>query len=100
MQPGAPRGSILIPLRAHSDGTRRSQWQCAAPLTDRRDGSRVQMRVLTFDGVIDFDAATRDPNNPKHIRAEFDSGDHLHPQDTGYKAMADTIDLGLLGVKR
>jgi lysophospholipase L1-like esterase len=54
----------------------------------------------TFDGVIDFDAATRDPNNPKHIRAEFDSGDHLHPQDTGYKAMADTIDLGLLGVTR
>ena len=52
-----------------------------------------------FDGVIDFDAATRDPNNPKHIRAEYDSGDHLHPQDTGYKAMADSIDLGLLGVK-
>ena len=52
-----------------------------------------------FDGVIDFDAATRDPNNPKHIRAEFDSGDHLHPQDTGYKAMAESIDLGVLGVK-
>lgn len=52
-----------------------------------------------FDGVIDFDAATRDPNRPKHIRAEFDSGDHLHPQDTGYQAMADSIDLGLLGVK-
>jgi lysophospholipase L1-like esterase len=53
-----------------------------------------------FDGVIDFDAAARDPNNPKHIRAEFDVGDHLHPNDTGYKAIADTIDLGLLGVKR
>jgi lysophospholipase L1-like esterase len=52
-----------------------------------------------FDGVIDFDAVTRDPSNPKHIRAEFDSGDHLHPQDTGYKAMADSIDLQLLGVK-
>jgi lysophospholipase L1-like esterase len=52
-----------------------------------------------FDGVIDFDAAARDPSNPKHIRAEFDSGDHLHPQDTGYKALAETIDLGLLGVK-
>jgi lysophospholipase L1-like esterase len=52
-----------------------------------------------FDGVIDFDAATRDPNNPKHIRAEFDSGDHLHPQDTGYEAMADSIDLELLEVK-
>lgn len=52
-----------------------------------------------FDGVIDFDAATRDPSNPKHIRADFDSGDHLHPQDTGYKAMADAVDLELLGVK-
>ena len=53
-----------------------------------------------FDGVIDFDAMTRDPNNPKHIRADFDSGDHLHPQDTGYEAMADGVDLTLLGVKQ
>jgi lysophospholipase L1-like esterase len=52
-----------------------------------------------FDGVIDFDAMTRDPDNPKHIRAEFDSGDHLHPQDTGYRAMADGIELEMLGVK-
>lgn len=52
-----------------------------------------------FDGVIDFDAATRDPNNPKHIRADFDSGDHLHPQDTGYEAMAESIAPELLGVK-
>ncbi|WGF87453.1 SGNH/GDSL hydrolase family protein [Marinivivus vitaminiproducens] len=52
-----------------------------------------------FDGVIDFDAAVRDPANPKHIRAEFDSGDHLHPQDAGYEAMADAVDLELLGVK-
>jgi hypothetical protein len=34
-----------------------------------------------FDGVIDFDAVTRDPNRPAHILAAFDSGDHLHPQD-------------------
>jgi lysophospholipase L1-like esterase len=49
-----------------------------------------------FDGVIDFDAATRDPNHPAHIQAAFDSGDHLHPQDAGYKAMADSIDLKML----
>ena len=49
-----------------------------------------------FDGVIDFDAATRDPNRPTHILAKFDSGDHLHPQDDGYKAMADSIDLKVL----
>ncbi len=53
-----------------------------------------------FDGVIDFDAATRDPNDPKHIKAEYDSGDHLHPQDVGYRAMANSIDLELLGVKQ
>jgi hypothetical protein len=49
--------------------------------------------------VIDFDAMTRDPSDPEHIRAEFDSGDHLHPQDTGYQAMANGIDLNMLGVK-
>ena len=53
-----------------------------------------------FDGVIDFDAAVRDPANPKHILAKYDSGDHLHPQDDGYKAMADAIDLNLLKAAR
>ena len=53
-----------------------------------------------FDGVIDFDAVARDPARPKHIRAEYDKGDHLHPNDTGYKAMAESVDLGLLGVSR
>lgn len=48
-----------------------------------------------FDGVIDFDAATRDPANPQVFRPEFDSGDHLHPNDAGYQAMANAIDLRL-----
>ena len=48
-----------------------------------------------FDGVIDFDAAVRDPNNPKQFAPANDSGDHLHPNDTGYKAMANSIDLSL-----
>jgi len=52
-----------------------------------------------FDGVIDFDAVTRDPANPRHIRAEFDSGDHLHPNAAGYRVMAESVDLALLGVK-
>jgi lysophospholipase L1-like esterase len=50
--------------------------------------------------VIDFDAVTRDPAKPKFIRKEYDKGDHLHPNDTGYKAMAESIDLSLLGVKQ
>jgi lysophospholipase L1-like esterase len=49
-----------------------------------------------FDGVIDCDAALRDPANPAGVRATHDSGDHLHPNDAGYRAMAGSIDLGLL----
>ena len=46
-----------------------------------------------YDGVIDFDAVTRDPANPTKILAKYDSGDHLHPNDAGYQAMGDAIDL-------
>jgi len=49
----------------------------------------------TFDGVIDFDKITRDPQNPERFNPQYDSGDHLHPGDEGYKAMAAGIDLGL-----
>ena len=49
-----------------------------------------------FDGVIDFDAAVRDPAHPARVQAAFDSGDHLHPNDAGYKAMAEAVDLKLL----
>jgi lysophospholipase L1-like esterase len=47
----------------------------------------------TFDGVVDFDKATQDPANPTHFSADADSGDHLHPKDSGYEAMAASIDL-------
>lgn len=49
-----------------------------------------------FDGVVDFDAAVRDPGQPTRIRPEFNSGDGLHPNDAGYQAMADAVDLNLL----
>ena len=48
-----------------------------------------------YDGVIDFDKATRDPNDPKKFLEKYDSCDYLHPSDAGYKAMADAIDLSL-----
>jgi lysophospholipase L1-like esterase len=48
------------------------------------------------DGVVDLDAIMRDPARPGYLRAEFDGGDGLHPNDAGYKAMADGIDLDLL----
>ena len=53
-----------------------------------------------FDGVIDFDAIARDPSNPLQFLPKYDSGDHLHPGDAGYRAMGEAIDLSLFGVRR
>ncbi|GAB3472590.1 SGNH/GDSL hydrolase family protein [Actinophytocola sediminis] len=49
-----------------------------------------------FDAVVDFDAALRDPVVPNRLLAEYDSGDHLHPKDAGYQAMARAVDLNEL----
>jgi lysophospholipase L1-like esterase len=46
-----------------------------------------------FDGVIDFDAVVRDPNDPDRLLPAFDCGDHLHPSPAGYKAMGQSISL-------
>ena len=53
-----------------------------------------------FDGVIDFDKAVVDPAKPGYIKAEFDKGDHLHPNAAGYQAMAAAIDLSLLAAPK
>jgi lysophospholipase L1-like esterase len=73
----------------------------------RETGEAVRDAVNTwirtggaFDAVVDFEAATRDPASPKRLRAEFDPGDHLHPNDAGYQAMADAIDLSIFTGKR
>ena len=68
----------------------------------REPGEAVRQAVNTFirtggafDAVVDFEAATRDSGNPKRFRAAFDPCDHLHPNDAGYQAMADAVDLAI-----
>lgn len=53
-----------------------------------------------FDGVVDFDMAVRDPAHPSRFREEYQSGDHLHPNAAGYKAMAAAIDITSLRYSR
>jgi lysophospholipase L1-like esterase len=69
-------------------------------------GEQIRMAVNqwirssgAFDAVVDFEAVTRDPDHPKQFRPGFNNGDHLHPNDTGYEAMADAIDLSVFGLK-
>jgi lysophospholipase L1-like esterase len=53
-----------------------------------------------LDGMIDFDLATQNPENPRTFRPGFNISDHLHPNDAGYRAMGDAIDLSLFGVTK
>jgi len=48
-----------------------------------------------YDAVIDFDVVLRDPAHVTRLLPDYDSGDHVHPNDVGYRAMADAIDLSL-----
>jgi MYXO-CTERM domain-containing protein len=50
------------------------------------------------DAIVDQDTATHDPSNPTQFLPAYDSGDHLHPNDQGYQAIADAVDLALFSV--
>ena len=71
--------------------------------TEHTERLRQQVNVWlrssgACDALIDFDEAMRDPAEPRRLRPQYDSGDHLHPNDTGYRAMADFVDLHALGL--
>ncbi|WP_433461070.1 SGNH/GDSL hydrolase family protein [Micromonospora sp. CA-248212] len=51
-----------------------------------------------FDGLLDFDRVLRDPAKPSQLLPAYDSGDHIHPNDAGNKAMADAVPIRLLGL--
>jgi lysophospholipase L1-like esterase len=52
-----------------------------------------------FDAVVDFDNVIRDPNDPRQFIKAYNNTDRLHPNDAGYKAMADAIDLAMFAPK-
>lgn len=53
-----------------------------------------------FDAVVDLDAALRDKSDPPKLREDFDSGDHIHPNDAGNRAMADAFSLSTFVASR
>jgi lysophospholipase L1-like esterase len=99
------QGLSQLAARAHEHGIKVigatiTPYRGAAYATDKGEKIRqaVNTWILTsgvFDGAIDFDKATRAPDHPLAFASRYDSGDHLHPKDAGYTAMADSIDLSL-----
>lgn len=89
--------------RAHQHGIRvfggtLTPYQGAEYYSDDGEATRQEVNrwIRTsgaFDGVIDFDAAVRDPSQPGKILERYDSGDHLHPSAAGYQAMAGAVNL-------
>jgi lysophospholipase L1-like esterase len=76
-----------------------------APYTPALEAKRAAVNAFIrtsgeFDGVLDFDMVTRDPSDPLRFLPIYDSGDHLHPGDAGYRAMGDAIDLSLFRRRR
>ena len=53
-----------------------------------------------FDGCVDFDKAVRNPEKPEAFADGFDSGDHLHPSEPAYKAMAEAVPECLLRMEQ
>ena len=84
-------GGTLTPFQAFLPGI----YYTADGETKRQAVNQWIRSSKTYDAVIDFDKAIRDPANPAKIRPAYDSGDNLHPNDAGYQAMADAIDLSL-----
>ena len=77
-----PRGGVQKPFVTTAAGT-----AARAVVNDwiRTSGA--------FDAVIDFERVMRDPERPDRLLPAFDSGDHLHPNNAGYRAMAAAVDL-------
>ena len=67
-----------------------------AAMEAKRQAVNLWIRTSNaYDAVIDFDKLLRDPSHPSRLLPAYDSGDHVHPNDIGYRAMADSIDLSL-----
>ncbi|WP_188697815.1 SGNH/GDSL hydrolase family protein [Silvimonas amylolytica] len=89
-------GATLTPFAGALPGTPLDNYY-----QPEKDALRQQVNAWiktshTFDAVIDFDALMQDPANPLHLKAAYDSGDHLHPGDAGNKAMAAAVDINAL----
>ena len=99
------QGLAQLAARAHEHGIKvigatLTAYKGAGYFTENGEQIReaVNRWILTsgvFDGTVDFDKATGDTSNPLTFAPQYDSGDHLHPKDAGYAAMAGAIDLSL-----
>ncbi len=98
-------GHRQVIARAHALGIKiygatLTPFEGAAYFSPEGEAKRVALNewIRTgkeYDGVVDFDAAMRDPNKPSKFLPQLQSGDWLHPNNAGYEAMGNAINLAL-----
>jgi lysophospholipase L1-like esterase len=84
-------GSTLTPF--HGAGG----WSSTGETAREQYNAFILSPSSGCDGVIDQDTATHDPSNPTQFLPAYDSGDHLHPNDAGYQAIANCVNLSFFG---
>ncbi|WP_250452454.1 SGNH/GDSL hydrolase family protein [Caballeronia sp. ATUFL_M2_KS44] len=101
------RGYQRLIAQAHQRGIKiYGATLTPASLPPEREAIRTAVNASlrasrSFDGVIDFDEALRDPAHPSSLQRRYDSGDHIHPSDTGYAAMAAAVPVdSILGASK
>jgi lysophospholipase L1-like esterase len=82
-------GATLLPFES-------SPYYTATREAIRQAVNRAIRAGALFDGIVDFDAALRDPAHPTRLLPALDSGDHLHPNDAGYQRMANLVPLSFI----
>ncbi|MYW20475.1 SGNH/GDSL hydrolase family protein [Streptomyces sp. SID2955] len=82
-------GATLMPFEGHRG------YSAEREAVRRRINAEIRAGGV-YDAVVDFDQALKDPYDPRRLRPEYDSGDHLHPSDLGYRTMAEVFDLRTL----
>lgn len=103
-------GMKTLAARAHAQGVRigvgtllpyegAKQFYSEAAEAERQAVNAWIRTSGTFDAVLDFDLALKNPAHPAQLHPAFDSGDHLHPNEAGYRLMAETIDLHILDMQ-
>ncbi|SDO83984.1 GDSL-type esterase/lipase family protein [Actinacidiphila guanduensis] len=83
--------STLTPFQGSSG------WSQAGETAREQVNSFVRGAGSGCDGVVDQDTATHDPSQPTRYLPAYDAGDHLHPNEAGLQAIANAVDLSLLG---
>ena len=85
-------GGTLLPFEG-------AAYYTAEGEAKRREFNEWVRTNKNYDGVVDFDAAVRDPSAPTKLQPQYNSGDNLHLNDAGYQAMANAVDLALFKKK-